>query len=345
VNNVRSVSLPFREVLAAIFICSLCRADQLAKLREQPYAAKDTLHRIDESSVDALQCLKGLVWEPSGFHVCCEKGGNRRGDLLVRFPSPISSGDAVNDQVAMEWYVARDDSFQPVKARAVVIVHESDSDMVVGRLFARGLRGMGLHAFLIHLPYYGERRREVKPTAASLIRRAVQAVADVRRARDAVAALPLIDAEHIALQGTSLGGFVSATSASLDRGYDSVFLLLAGGNLYDIIQNGRRDAAKARKALEASGLGGAKLKALLHAIEPTRVAHRLDASRTWLYSGKHDTVVPLKNALALATAAKLQTGHHIRLNANHYSGIIYLPYVLSHIARRVRATDDAQRDN
>lgn len=339
------MSVPFLASITALFISSLAYPDQLRKLHDQEFAAKDTLSQTNESSDDARDCLKGLIWEPACFYVRCEQSAKRRGDLLVRFPSPISSGDAINDRVAMEWYVARDSSFRPVKARAVVVVHESDSDMVVGRLFARGLRGMGLHAFLIHLPYYGERRGEDKPTAASLIRQAVQAVADVRRARDAVAVLPLIDAGHIALQGTSLGGFVSATSASLDGGYDSVFLLLAGGNLYDIIQNGQRDAAKARKALEASGLAGDKLKALLHTIEPTRVAHRLDASRTWLYSGEHDTVVPLKNALALATVAKLQDGHHIRLNANHYSGIIYLPYVLSHIARRVRASDDAAEGN
>src|SRR5690606_32843634 len=125
-------------------------------------------------------------------------------------PSPIASGDAVNDRVAVEWYLARDEEGQPVTAPAVVVVHESGSGMTVGRLFAQGLRKRGLHAFMIHLPYYGERRAGGKrPDGVNLITALRQAIADVRRCKDAVAALPLVQPGPIALQGTSLGGFVS----------------------------------------------------------------------------------------------------------------------------------------
>ncbi len=116
-----------------------------------------------------------------------------------------------------------------------------------------------------------------------------QAIADVRRARDAVASLPLVDDAHIALQGTSLGGCVSATSAALDHSYDSVFLTLAGGNIFDLIQNGKKDAAKVRQKLNQAGFSGEQLKAIVHPIEPNRIAHRLQPERTWLYSGTYDT--------------------------------------------------------
>lgn len=311
------------------------RGDEVSLLTRKSFTAKDTLANIDEPSADARKCLQGLVWPAAEFTVRCEKGDGNRGDLLVRFPTPVVSGDEANDLVCMEWYIARDDMGKPVQAPAVVVVHESGSGMTVGRLIARGLREMGLHAFMIQLPHYGQRRSGEKPSAALLIKGTHQAVADVRRARDAVAVLPLVDGQRIALQGTSLGGFVSATSASLDGGYDTVFLLLAGGDLYDLIQNGEKDAAKVRAELAAAGLRGEPLKAVLHAIEPTRIAHRLDPARTWLYSGKHDTVVPIKNADALAKAAGLAGSHHIRLEANHYSGIIYLPIVLKQIADRI----------
>jgi len=45
-------------------------------------------------------------------------------------------------------------------------------------------------------------------------------------------------------------------------------------------------------------------------------------------------VVPLKNALLLAKAAHLTATHHIQLEATHYSGIIYLPFLISHIAEK-----------
>lgn len=329
-----------RHLLLVIALCpmawSQCSAEAPISLANQVFAARDTLCPVDETSGDARRCLEGLVWPETDFKIRCGKSVKMRGDLLIRFPSPIASGDKTNDLVAMEWYIARNDSFKPVIAPAVVIVHESSSEMVIGRLFARGLRQLGLHTFLIHLPYYGERYSGQELSAAALLISAPrQAVADVRRARDAVAVLPFIDSKHVALQGTSLGGFVSATAACLDQSYDGVFLMLAGGDLYDVIQNGKKNATKVRAELKKAGLEGEKLKAVLWTVEPKRIAHRLDPSRTWLYSGISDTVVPMENALALANPAKLDDKHHVRLNANHYSGVVYLPFVLDHIAERV----------
>ena len=112
--------------------------------------------------------------------------------------------------------------------------------------------------------------------------------------------------------------------------------MLAGGELYDLIQNGKKDAAKVREKLEQAGLTGEKLRELTLVVEPTRVAHRLNPERTWLYSGIFDTVVPMKNAVALADAAKLPKTHHIQMAANHYTGIVQMPFVLTHIAKHAR---------
>ena len=313
----------------------------ITSLPGKRFQARDSLDTGEEASEDARQCLNGLCWEATEFVTTCEQSSRAdRGDVLIRFPSPLASGDARNDRVAMEWYVARDENKQPVEARAVVVVHESGSGMTVGRTFARGLKLQGLHAFLLQLPFYGERRTDGKrPDDANLVTVMRQAIADVRRARDAVAVLPLVDESHIALQGTSLGGLVSATAAGLDDGYDSVFLVLAGGELYDLIQNGKKDTAKVREKLAEAGLTGEKLRTLTWMIEPTRLAHRLDPTRTWLYSGSYDTVVPPRNALALAEAARLDNAHHIRMLANHYSGIIYLPVVLTDIHAQVVSLD------
>jgi dienelactone hydrolase len=308
----------------------------------KPFLAARTLHAHDslncgtDANTDAQACLAGLSWRASDFDVEIQNAIPDRGDALIRFPSPVTTGNALNDQVAMEWYVVRDDSGAPINAPAVVVVHESGRRMTAGRLFARGFRQRGLHAFLLHLPDYGVRRDEARPRDADNVVDSIrQAVADVRRARDAVAVLPAIDAANVSLQGTSLGGFISATTAGLDHGYQAIFLMLAGGNLFDVLQNGQRDAAKVRKRLEAAGLTGESLRTLVYQIEPNRLAHRYDARRTWLYSGTHDTVVPLRSAESLARAAGLTTTHHIRMNANHYSGIIYLPFVLNHMAGKI----------
>ncbi|QEG00129.1 esterase [Stieleria maiorica] len=328
----------------AICIGFVCRGEDAMEplpiqLVGKSFKAADSLDIGHEPSEDALACLNGLTWKPSPFETECNAPDRLRGDVTVRFPSPIDTGDPQNDLVSMEWYIARDQQQRPKRAGAVVVVHETSSSMAVGRMFAHGFQHCGFHAFLIHLPHYGKRRIDgQKPDDAFFFSAMRQAIADVRRARDAVASLPVVDPDCISLQGTSLGGFVSATAASIDNGYDNVFITLAGGDLLNVIENGAKDAAKVRARLERAGLVGDQLRSLVHQIEPTRIAHRLDPDRTWIYSATLDTVVPMSSANALATAAKLNSSHHVKLLANHYSGIIYLPAIIDQMRKQIEST-------
>ncbi|WP_372722284.1 dienelactone hydrolase family protein [Novipirellula sp.] len=312
---------------------------EMPDLRFRAFLATDTLNPPEEASDDARDCLRGLIWSPSEFEVSWDSPLVGKGDALAMFPSPKPSGDSRNDRVPMECYFASDENGEPITAPAVVVVHESGSKMAVGRVFARGFQTCGVHAFLIHLPYYGNRRdAEQHPNRRMVIDAIPQAVADVRRARDAVAALPFVQDGRVSLQGTSLGGFVSATSACLDSGakgcgYENVFILLAGGNLMEVIQSGKKDAAKFRQQLERSGLSLDQIGALVNRVEPMRIAHRLDPKHTWIYSADYDQVVPIQNAIALAHTAALDPSHHVRMLGNHYSGVVYIPFVIPKMAK------------
>ena len=242
----------------------------------------------------------------------------------------------------MEWYQARDGEGEVCRGPACVVVHESGSGMTVGRIVARGLSAHGVHALMVQMPYYGARRpKEGKAGAEMLVPAVRQAVADVRRARDATAVLPLVDASRIAVQGTSLGGFVTATVAGLDEGYDKVFILLAGGDLVGVLEKGKKDAEKVREKLAESGMTEEQIKETLHAIEPTRLAHRYRPDRTWIFSGKYDDVVPLAHCQLLADAGSLPPDHHVQMEANHYSGIIFLPMVMARIAGEIHGPKPA----
>ncbi len=156
----------------------------------------------------------------------------------------------------------------------------------VGRLIAQALSRKGIHAFMIQLPFYGVRRNgNERPDGPQVIAAMRQGIADARRARDAVAALPCVDASRISLQGTSLGGFVTATTAGLDKGYHRVFILLAGGGLYDVLMAGKKDAAKMREEFERAGVDPSQMRTMLDSIEPLRLAHRIPSETTWIYSG------------------------------------------------------------
>ncbi|MEX2169910.1 MAG: hypothetical protein WD851_11415 [Pirellulales bacterium] len=325
-----------------IILVSLLSAPVLATDSVSPaikagseFAATDTLACGEDASEDAQQCLAGLAWSPGKFSVQCEAAEPGYGDWLVRFPSPRPIGNATNDLVSMEWFAAREKDGTIRTAPAIVVVHESGSRMPVGRLIARGLSAQGLHAFLVHLPGYGARRVEGISEVDRILPALEQAIADVRRARDAVVALPIVDDSVVGLQGTSLGGFVAATVAGLDRGYDRVFILLAGGNIHDVVLKGAKDAAKVREKLFAAGVTEDQIIGLSRNVEPLRLAHRLNPAGTWVYSAKFDDVVLPENTLALVQAAKLSPEHHIELSADHYSGAVYLPKVMQQIYRQM----------
>ncbi len=315
-----------------------------AELLER-YSARDTLAPPDDEQADARDCLEQLVWTPEDFQVRWK--GVRRDALRTRlvFPSPVPSGDPINDRVIVDWYRPWRESDAEASGEsesesrpAVLVVHEAGANMPVGRMFAQAFQAEGFHAFLIHLPYYGERRSGVSYNPAVGLR---QAVADVRRARDAIAILPEIAADRIAVHGISLGGFVTATTAAIDPSFHSVFLLLAGGDLYDLLMRGEQDAARMRRQLERAGYQGERLRDLVWPVEPLRLAHRLDPARTWLYTARDDRVVPPENSRALARAAGLEGGHHRELVGDHYTAIVHFARVVREIAERLRAAEAA----
>lgn len=300
------------------------------------YRAKDTLAVHQDPSAEAREALARLAWDPVEFEVECERSERAGCDAVVRFHSPVETGNPTNDRVVLQWYAARDEQGQLVSAPAMVVVHESGSEMPVGRLFARGIQAGKIHAFLIHLPHYGLRRSAEKPRGPELIPLLRQAVADVRRARDAVDALPMIDRTNIGVQGTSLGGFVTATAASLDGCFTTTFIVEAGADLYRIVAEGKREAAEVRQKLKEAGLSEDDIKEYLDVIEPKRLAHRLKSDSTWLISARQDQVVPFTSAVALAQAARLPEDHHIVVNADHYTSIRFFPFMLQQINEHVR---------
>ncbi len=299
------------------------------------FQARDTLKADAEPIPDAAECLAGLRW-PAGEFTVTATPAKEDSDWLLRFPSPFPTGDAVNDSVAIEWWVQRDPQGEPIKAPAVVVVHESGRGMVAGRLFARGLKVMGCHTFLIHLPGYGERTSAITGDMKRIFPGLRQAIADARRARDAVAALPLVDGGNIGICGISLGGFVTSTVAGLDQGYDRGFILLAGGHLEDVVFKGQKDAATLRRQLKEAGVSDDEVRSAIRTIEPMRLVHRVPPEKTWLFSALQDEVVPPPCSAAFVRAAKLPATNHSEFAAGHYTAAFFMPLIMRQIADIMR---------
>jgi hypothetical protein len=282
--------------------------------------------------------LDSMLWDPRPFRMKIEETpGSSKGDALLRFPSPLPLGDPGNDEVVVEWHRPFGLK-QGEKRPALLCLHILGGNMELARSIARAAQFKGMHAFLLHMPGYGKRKGKRDRKDITLFEhRSHQAAADVQRAQDCIASLAGVDADRIYLQGTSLGAILGALSAGLADEFAGQFFMLAGGGLKDLLRKGKRDSKKILRAFDRAGIQGAKLDAILDAVDPARLAHRLDPGKTWLYSARGDTVVPPSQARLLAQAASLPEGHHIWLEGNHYTCIVSLPWVLEHMFRQIES--------
>ncbi len=303
------------------------------------FPVRDSIVAGQGATADARQLLEALTYSPTEFGVRCEQrqiGTRGTWHSLVMFPSPKPSARPQNDRVVLEWYPAKGSDRDAVRP-AMLVMHILDGRMRVARSIATAFANRGVHAFVMHMPEYGQRATGRRRDAKSFLVNAQQAVADARRAYDAIAALPGVDPGAIGIQGTSLGGFIAALASSVDGCFDQSFLMLAGGGLVDMFRNGRRDTAKIRAAMLAAGLSSEAIDGMVRAIDPLRLAHRLDPRSTWLYSAVADTVVPAANARLLGEAAKLGAEHHLWYPGNHYTVVLQLPRVFEHMIGRMES--------
>jgi dienelactone hydrolase len=325
-----------RIVAAIVLVCCPLQHCQAAP----PTEAADSFIDFKDDRVDAQDCLNHYRWKPTSFSVRSrETLAGSMHDRVVTFASPRPCGDTSIDQVEMEWYFAREGKRVLPTAPAIVVVHESGRGMTVGRLLAQLLSRKGFHTFLVYLPTYGTRTVADSPTVGdksalktNFLELVAQGVSDVRRARDAVAIFPEVESTRVGVLGVSLGGFVATNASALDDAFSHSFILLAGGDIEGVILRGAKDAAKVRQRLNRDGLSDKDISRLAQEIEPLRIAHRMDASQTWLFSAIYDQVVPLEHGLKLAQAIQLEKDHHLKMPANHYSGVVMLPLVIEKIS-------------
>jgi hypothetical protein len=298
----------------------------------QPFRISDTL-RIPPTYDEMLG---KLLWTADSFEAACTHD-SPAGDLTVRFPSPLPMGNAAWDEVVMDWHVARERG-RFVEGPAVLVIDILQGGQLVANFIAKTLAKNGIHGLVLHMPQNGRRRGEEGGQDWSLfLPQLRQAVGDARRARDVIAALPLVNST-IGIQGTSLGGFVATLAASIDDAFDPVLLALTGGDLFSVLKDGKRDAARVRRQLRDAGFDDEKLRQWLWEIEPLRVAHRLDPRRTWLFSARYDQVVPRDNGRRLAEAIGLEFSHRRELAGCHYSCVLnarrFLSEMVSAVVRR-----------
>lgn len=246
----------------------------------------------------------------------------------VRFPSPVVSGDEANDTVHAEYFRP---TGGPAGARrpAVVVLHILGADFALSRYLAARLAEEGVAALFVKLPYYGERRpadlKEPKRFLSTDLERSTlamrQGICDVRRAAAWLASRPEVDPERLGVTGISLGGIVSSIAAAVDPTLNRAALLLAGGDLAEILWT-MPEAARYREMWIQAGRTKDDLATLTRPFDPLTYAEGLRGKHVMMIAGAVDEVIPPASAKALWEKAGRPP---IRwFDCGHYSAAAYL---------------------
>lgn len=241
----------------------------------------------------------------------------------LRFPSPLPSNVPENDTVHAEYFVP---NAAASPTPGVVVLHILGADFALSRYMAARYAQRGVAALFVMLPYYGDRRpaddtRFLSVDLARSVGAMRQGVCDVRRAIAWLGNRPEIDPGRLGVSGISLGGIVSALAASADPAIDRAALLLAGGDLAEILWT-MPEAKKYREIWIAAGRTKEELRTLTRPFDPLTYAHRLRGKRILMMSGKTDDTVPPECARALWEGAGRP--EMVWLDCGHYSAVGYL---------------------
>jgi len=223
----------------------------------------------------------------------------------LTFPSPVVTPDEANNTVHAEFF---DPVGFPGRRPACVVLHILGSDFPLSRYYAARLADRGIAALFVKLPYYGERRPvggpgpvprkflsdDIERTMTSMR----QGVCDVRRATQWLASRPDVDPDRLGVTGISLGGIVSSLVVSVDPDVGSAALLLAGGDLANVLWE-MPETEPFRRAWAEAGKTLADLRALTEAYDPLTYAAGMAGKRVLMIAGSVDEVIPPASARAL----------------------------------------------
>ncbi len=242
------------------------------------------------------------------------------GSMTIALP-----GDPEPMPVQFEFWQAREAA---PRAPAIVITPILGGGRSLAVSHCRAFTEAGMHAVLVERGTKVLRKSWPIPEVERHLRRAVaarRAVVDWLETRSDV------DRERLGAFGISMGGILTSVLLAVEPRLQSGVVALAGADVPGIISRsveGRLVDWRAAKAAEL-GIGEGSVEGMLRASltsDPGLLAPFVDPRRVLFVSTRWDDVVPLEHQELLWE----RLGRPLRydLPAGHYSGVIFLPWVM-----------------
>lgn len=254
-----------------------------------------------------------------------------------------ASGKELFGEITTNYYVPAvlvADSKVPPRP-GVIALHTLGGNGTLTNLLCANLATNGIPAIMFHMPLFASRcpggSRDAmlkRPDAVQILGQALElAPEDASRTIDIMLTRPEINPEKINLLGTSMGAIVGATVTERDRRINKAILLLAGGNLPQIIGSSGETAGMRKLIDNASPADQAYINKVLKDIDPLTHAKKLrplaDSGRLMMINAARDEVIPPDCTRMLADQSGM--GDRIRMipEVGHYTAIAALPQLLA----------------
>ncbi len=256
------------------------------------------------------------------------------GSLTIALP-----GDDEPMPVQFEFWQAREAA---PRAPAIVITPILGGGRSLAVSHCRAFTEAGMHAVLVDR---GTKVLKKSWPIGEVERHLRRAVAARRAVIDWLETRSDVDPARVAAFGISMGGILTSCLLAVEPRLQSGVVALAGADVPGIIRRsdeGRLVDWREAKAAEL-GIGEGAVEAMLRAAlssDPGHLAPYVDPRRVMLVTTRWDDVVPPDHQVLLWD----RLGRPLRydLPAGHYSGIIFLPWVMEQAVDWLRQRFEAR---
>ncbi|MBI3099091.1 MAG: hypothetical protein HYY93_12740 [Planctomycetes bacterium] len=267
----------------------------------------------------------------------------KRAIAQITFPSIVVTDSVPNNTVHAKYFMPKGVTG---RVPAVVILHHLGGEPMLEEVAASTLSQRGIAALMLWFPYYGERGTDKTKQdiffdvdlekGKGAMR---QAVLDVHRCGDWLAARPEVDPENIGLLGISLGSVVGALVLGIDPSFAKGALIIGGGDPAKVVFNRSKETKELAEKFVAHGIDEEALRKAWLPIDSCTFAHRARREGVVLFNAKQDEVIPRACTEALWERMGKPEIHWY--TASHTSIGLRMFDILSIAAKRIKGEGEA----
>jgi dienelactone hydrolase len=255
----------------------------------------------------------------------------------LTYPSPLQTALASNNTIPAEYYVPANLAAGEARRPAVMVLHILNGNYELERMLCTVLAENGVPAVMFFLPYYGERggpegRRALLDNLDLFTQCLDQALLDVRRTADVLAARPEVDPGRLGVSGISLGALVAAAACGVEPRLQRAELILGGGRLKEILASARETRGLRESLARLTPEQQARVDAALARVEPLSHVEALrrlaQGGRLMLINAAEDEVIPRACTVALADAVGMKDKVVWLPGMGHYTAMAALPQII-----------------